>query len=80
MHKHNITALETAIETPETPVNSTIALGQSAIVTRKRAIVAAGAIALIALVIFAPTAAGGLLFGGGLFAVNSMIDSKMGGE
>ena len=67
-----------APEASENPANSTNALGHLIFVTRKRAIVAVGAFALIALFLIAPTAATGLVFGAGLFGVNSLIDSKMG--
>ena len=65
---------ETAI-TPE----STNALGQLAIKHRKTAIVITGAIVLITLFLIAPTVAIGLLFAGGLFSINTLIDSRMGG-
>jgi hypothetical protein len=56
---------------------STIAL--RAIGNRKTAIVA-GAIVLVGLFVWVPTLAAGLLFGGALFGVNTLVDGKMGGR
>ena len=59
------------------PPESTIAL--RAIGNRKTAIVA-GAIVLVGLLVWVPTLAAGLLFGGALFGVNTLVDGKMGGR
>ena len=70
--------------TPESAEpESTIALGQSAIKTaikHKKAIVIVGAIVLIAGCFYwLPTLAAGLSFGGALFGINTLIDSRMAG-
>lgn len=65
--------------TPETSPKRTNALGQLAIKHRKKAIVAAMAIVLIAVFWRYPTLAIGLLFAAGLFGINTLIDSRMAG-
>ena len=68
---------------PATPPTVTMhdraSIALRAIGNRKTAIVA-GAIILVGLFVWVPTLAAGLLFGGVLFGVNTLVDGKMGGR
>ena len=70
--------------TPEfTRPENTIALGQLAIkaaIDHRKKAIAAGAIVVIAVFYWMPTLATGLLFGAGLFGINTLVDGKMGGR
>lgn len=84
---HNSTPIPTTPDCPKPALTLSIALRaisnrkrKRAIVIRKMAIVIVLAIVIIALYLYAPKIVAGLIFGSGLFAVNTMIDSKMGGQ
>ena len=57
---------------------STITLGRLFTSHRKPVIVITSVIVLITLFVTVPTLATGIVFGAGLFGVNSLIDSRMG--